>query len=114
MGNAASRSDEGDNDDYDQDDNEDDDCSDCNESNKGNSNNDCYWRGRGYDERPQDVGDAHAAYCNANNPNNNSYGRYAEHPNDYVKRVYGKCCGLTSRAPRAPTTSVARVLAGRA
>jgi hypothetical protein len=58
----------------------------CSRSDVHNSNNDCYWRARGYEERPSDVGDVHASYSNANNPNNDRYGSPAEHPNDYVAR----------------------------
>jgi hypothetical protein len=60
----------------------------CNCADLNNSNNDCYWKARGYDERPKDVGDAHAAYSNANNPNNDTFGCITEHPNRYVARNY--------------------------
>lgn len=58
----------------------------CSRSDLHNSNNDCYWRAHGYKKRPSDVGDVHASYSNANNPNNSTYGSPAEHPNDYVAR----------------------------
>lgn len=61
----------------------------CNRPNKHNSNNYCYWKARGYDQRPDDVGDVHARHSNANNPNNPIYGDYAEHPTKYVARSYG-------------------------
>lgn len=68
-----------------------------------NSNNDCYWRAHGLPERPADIGDVHARYSNANNPNNPIYGSHAEHPNDYVARVHGRCALAAPLRERAHT-----------